>query len=227
MCYHEKISRYWFGLWAKSCTIDRKTEYVAAAIFHTFGLFTPSWWEAGFLGLYIITHVLFIFLRSMVMWRGPHKMDATGRLTYRLLNRDARAKVRHRGLFHVDQLVFGAESVLQLRHLRLFLCPENAAVCCKKEQWQRGDRKGKEPPGSHRQEGVLAQAGGPDRDRVSRAFGQTSQLISCLFSKCLFSSLSLQHFARKTNEWNLIKNMRQLWFEVSSTLYCFILIYIH
>lgn len=104
MCYHEKISRYWFGLWAKSCTIDRKTEYVAGAIFHTFGLFTPSWREAGFPGLYIITHVLFIFLRSMVMWKGPHKMDATGRLTYRLLNRDARAKVRHRGLFHGDQL---------------------------------------------------------------------------------------------------------------------------
>lgn len=104
MCYHEKISRYWFGLWAKSCTIDRKTEYVAGAIFHTFGLFTPSRWEAGFPGLYIITHVLFIFLRSMVMWRGPHKMDATGRLTYRLLNRDTRAKVRHRGLFYGDQL---------------------------------------------------------------------------------------------------------------------------
>lgn len=31
-------------------------------------------------------------------------MDATGRLTYRLLNRDTRAKVRHRGLFHGDQL---------------------------------------------------------------------------------------------------------------------------
>lgn len=31
-------------------------------------------------------------------------MDATGRLTYRLLNRDARAKVRYRGLFHDDQL---------------------------------------------------------------------------------------------------------------------------
>lgn len=104
MCYHEKISRYWFGLWAKSCTIDRKTEYVAGAIFHTFGLFTPSRWEAAFPGLYIITHVLFIFLRSMVMWRGPHKMDATGRLTYRLLNRDTRTKVRRGGLFHPDQL---------------------------------------------------------------------------------------------------------------------------
>lgn len=99
MCYHEKISRYWFGLWAKSCTIDRKTEYVAGAIFHTFGLFTPSRWEAAFPGLYIITHVLFIFLRSMVMWRGPHKMDATGRLTYRLLNTDTRTKVRHGGAF--------------------------------------------------------------------------------------------------------------------------------
>lgn len=101
MCYHEKISRYWFGLWAKSCTIDRKTEYVAGAIFHTFGLFTPSRWEAAFPGLYIITHVLFIFLRSMVMWRGPHKMDATGRLTYRLLNRDTRANTRQRGPFKV------------------------------------------------------------------------------------------------------------------------------
>lgn len=42
-----------------------------------------------FSGLYIITHVLFIFLRSMVMQRGgASKMDATGRLTYRLPNRD-------------------------------------------------------------------------------------------------------------------------------------------
>lgn len=32
--------------------------------------------------------------------------------------------------------------------------------------------EGKEPPGSHRQEGVLAHAGGPDLDQVSRALGQ-------------------------------------------------------
>ncbi|CAF98655.1 unnamed protein product [Tetraodon nigroviridis] len=31
-------------------------------------------------------------------------MDATGRLTYRLLNRDTRAKVGHRGLCHGDPL---------------------------------------------------------------------------------------------------------------------------
>lgn len=31
---------------------------------------------------------------------------------------------------------------------------------------------GKEPPGNHRQEGVLAHAGGPDLDQVSRALGQ-------------------------------------------------------
>lgn len=31
-------------------------------------------------------------------------MDATGRLTYRLLNTDTRTKVRHGGLFHPDQL---------------------------------------------------------------------------------------------------------------------------
>lgn len=34
----------------KGRTIDRKTEYVAGAIFHTFGLFTPSLWEGVFLG---------------------------------------------------------------------------------------------------------------------------------------------------------------------------------
>lgn len=31
---------------------------------------------------------------------------------------------------------------------------------------------GKGPPGNHRQEGVLAHAGGPDLDQVSRALGQ-------------------------------------------------------
>lgn len=141
MCYHEKISRYWFGLWAKSCTIDRKTEYVAGAIFHTFGLFTPSRWEAAFPGLYIITHVLFIFLRSMVMWRGPHKMDATGRLTYRLLNRDTRTKVRHGGLFHLwstGRFAFEADSDLQLRCLTLFslqrLCPKKIGCFLLKEK---------------------------------------------------------------------------------------------
>ena len=50
MCHHEKISPYWSGLWAKGCTIDRKTEYVAGAIFHTFGLLTPSRREGVFLG---------------------------------------------------------------------------------------------------------------------------------------------------------------------------------
>lgn len=34
----------------KGCTIDRKTEYVRGAIFHTFGLFTPSLQEGVFLG---------------------------------------------------------------------------------------------------------------------------------------------------------------------------------
>lgn len=31
-------------------------------------------------------------------------MDATGKLTYRPLNRDTRAQVRHRGQFHGDPL---------------------------------------------------------------------------------------------------------------------------
>lgn len=35
-----------------------------------------------------------------------------------------------------------------------------------------GSAGGKEPPGNHRQEGVLAHAGGPDLDQVSRALGQ-------------------------------------------------------
>ena len=45
-----------------------------------------------FSGLYIITRVLFISPRSMVMRGGPRKMDATGRLTYRLLNRDTQGR---------------------------------------------------------------------------------------------------------------------------------------
>lgn len=41
-----------------------------------------------------------------------------------------------------------------------------------KKMLKGGQGGGKEPPGNHRQEGVLAHAGGPDLAQVSRALGQ-------------------------------------------------------
>lgn len=60
-------------------------------------------------------------------------MDATGRLTYRLLNRDTRAKVRHRGLFHGYQLagfLLGQTLSTRMSHFIYFLVIVSGEIGC-------------------------------------------------------------------------------------------------
>lgn len=93
-------------------------------------------------------------------------MDATGRLTYRLPNRDTGAKARQRGPFTV--MSRPDVSLLGDRVLKMWFFLTKK----KKKAKKREGGAAKEPPGNHRQEGVLAHAGGPDLDQVSRALGQ-------------------------------------------------------
>lgn len=128
-----------------------------------------------FSGLYIITRVLFISPRSMVMRGGPRKMDATGRLTYRLLNRETHRPGQgrpapftemNRGSLCFESAYLSHPSVVSyyawqhfyfskiylLRHHRFFcpfVCVECVIVCLAQGVKGEGEKSGNGLPGDH------------------------------------------------------------------------------
>lgn len=104
MCYHEKISPYWFRLWAKAALLTGRQNMLRGQYFIHLACSLHHCERVFFWAVYNNTCALYFPQINGNARGGPRKMDATGRLTYRLLNRDTQAATSEKLPIRWDEL---------------------------------------------------------------------------------------------------------------------------